>query len=126
MTTDDFQISWLHCNVCHRAFEGHNQVKLSGDRLILAHSDLYFYFTGCGHFFCENCLQEKAGPGRVQNSIRCKICGDQSQAFKIESTIPDKVAMYMKPPISLLEDSLSIMMVLNEVILKYSSMLIPF
>lgn len=110
MTTDDFQISWLHCNICHRAFEGHNQVKLSEGRLILSHSDLHFYFTGCGHFFCENCLQEN-GQVRVQSSIRCKICGDQSQAFKIQSTIPDKVAMYMKPPISLLEDSLSIMMV---------------
>lgn len=114
MTTEDFQISWLHCNICHRAFEGHNQVKLSGDRLILSHSDLYFYFTGCGHFFCENCLQqEKAGGGgleRIQGNIRCKICGDHTQAFKIQSTIPDKVAMYMKPPINLLEDSLSIMM----------------
>lgn len=109
MTIDEFKLSWLHCNICHRAFEGHNQVKLSGDRIILVQSDLYFYFTGCGHFFCENCLKDDIN--RAINTVRCKICGEQSQAFKIHSTIPDKVSMYLKPPISLLEDSLSIMMV---------------
>lgn len=110
MTTEDLQISWLHCNVCHRAFEGHNQVKLSGDRVILVHSDLFFYFTGCGHFFCENCLKSDRQNSSSGN-VRCRICGEQTQAFKINSTIPEKVSMYLKPPISLLEDSLSIMMV---------------
>lgn len=113
MTTEDLQISWLHCNICHRAFEGHNQVKQSGESLVLVHSDLYFYFTGCGHFFCENCLKEefKGSSGNNKQQCRCRICGEQTQAFKIFSTISDKVSMYLKPPINLLEDSLSIMMV---------------
>ena len=111
MTTEELQISWLHCNICHRAFEGHNQVKVSSDRIILVHSDLYFYFTGCGHFFCENCLKDEV-TNRVNSTVRCKSCGEQIQAFKIHSTLPDKVSMYLKPPISLLEDSLSIMMVI--------------
>lgn len=113
MTTEDLQISWLHCNVCHRAFEGHNQVKLSGGRVVLVHSDLFFYFTGCGHFFCENCLKS-ARQSNSPGNERCRICGEETQAFKINSTIPEKVSMYLKPPISLLEDSLSIMMVTNK------------
>ena len=110
MTTEDLQVSWLHCNICHRAFEGHNQVKLSGDHVVLVNSDLFFYFTGCGHFFCENCLKSER-QGNLSGNIKCRICGDQTQAFKINFTLPEKVSMYLKPPINLLEDSLSIMMV---------------
>lgn len=112
MTVEDLQIAWLHCNICHRAFEGHNQVKITDDRVVLVSSDLLFYFTGCGHFFCENCLKLSDNRQNISTSnIVCKICGDPTQAFKINSTIPEKVSMYLKPPISLLEDSLSIMMV---------------
>lgn len=110
MTTEDLQVSWLHCNICHRAFESHNQLKLANDRIVLVHSDLHFYFTGCGHFFCENCLNDGSFGSNINNLV-CRICGEKSQGFKIHATIPEKVAMYLKPPISLLEDSLSIMMV---------------
>ncbi len=117
---EDLQISWLHCNICHRAFEGHNKIKHSGETIILVQSDLYFYFTSCGHFFCENCLRDdlKGFNGSNKQQCTCRICGEQSHAFKIHSTIPDKVSMYLKPPICLLEDSLSIMMVKIKAILE--------
>lgn len=118
MTVEDLQLSWLHCNVCHRAFEGHNQLKQSGERIVLVQSDLYFYFTGCGHFFCENCISSELVQQRQSNTnvipdMKCRICGDRTQGFKLHSTIPEKVSMYLKQPISLLEDSLSIMIVIS-------------
>ena len=56
--TQEINIAWLHCNDCHRAFENHNRIELLSDgRLQVIKSDLGFSFTGCGHFFCDNCIQ---------------------------------------------------------------------
>lgn len=106
MTTssqENSSLSWLHCNVCHRAFASYNQMRTVNDRLVLAHSSLRFFFSGCGHFFCENCIHER--------ERECKICHEQTSMFRIDGTVPEKVAMFLRPPVALLEDSLSVMMV---------------
>lgn len=62
MTVDglgELNLSWLHCNECHRSFGHHNRLSSSGgDGLRVLRSDLMFSFTSCGHFFCRNCVQQ--------------------------------------------------------------------
>lgn len=43
----------------------------------------------------------------------CKVCNDASQRYKIEGRIPKNLEMYIKPPVSMLEDAVSVMMVLR-------------
>lgn len=105
-SNDELKLAWLHCNVCHRSFDSYNTVRQSGTRIEIIRSEQLFFFTGCGHFFCLNC----ANNGQSSSSF-CRICSEKTSFFPIEGLLPEKVSMYLRPPISLLEDSLSIMMV---------------
>lgn len=105
---DELKLAWLHCNICHRAFDSYNSVRQSGTRIEILRSELLFFFTGCGHFFCTNC----ANNNNSTNASFCRICNEKTGFFPIEGFVPEKVSMYLRPPISLLEDSLSIMMVI--------------
>lgn len=122
-------LSWLHCNACHRSFEHHNRVSCSGEEMRLLRSDLTFAFTSCGHFFCDNCIRqhstallrmERGAVTRgmltrpsnalaVASNFVCSLCEGEAKTFAIESSVPKSLEIYLKPPTSLLEDSIGVM-----------------
>ena len=57
---DAFNLTWLHCNECHRSFEHHNRLATDGteEGMRVLRSDLAFAFTSCGHVFCTTCIQQ--------------------------------------------------------------------
>ena len=104
------QLTWLHCNECHRSFEHHNRLSLAADCLRVMRSDLTFSFTACGHFFCETCIQQHTVGGRLV----CVICQGETEVFKVDNQVPKALDMYLRPPIVQLEDSISVMTVHRE------------
>lgn len=114
MTTSPPSLSWLHCNQCFRSFEHHNRINFeaeddgpsnSGSGKIIR-SDLIFSFTSCGHFLCHNCIQQFS----TSHNLQCPVCQESSVAtFPVDQDLHPSFLMYLKSPLSLLEDSLSIM-----------------
>lgn len=105
---ETLHIGWLHCNDCHRAFENHNKLDTLDGRLLVSKSDLGFSFTSCGHFFCDNCIdQAREGGGRFV----CKVCNESSTLYKVDGKIPKNLEVYIKPPVIMLEDAVDVMLV---------------
>lgn len=100
-------IAWLHCNDCHRAFENHNRLETCPDgRLQVTKSDLSFSFTSCGHFFCQNCIEQA-----TNGQFMCKVCGEAGTRYKVEGRVAKNLEQYIKPPMTLLEDAMGVMLV---------------
>lgn len=119
-------LAWLHCNECHRGFEHHNRLHIntptSGQPSESTHafrivkSDLRFGFTSCGHFFCEQCFKMHSKATRFHpvgagGQFVCPFCKEPAAEYRLDGVVPKKLEMYMRPPIGLLEDALSVMMV---------------
>lgn len=110
---DPLTLSWLHCNDCHRSFENHNRLESQSDgRLQIVKSDLLFSFTSCGHFFCENCVDGSTENGRFV----CKCCNEASTRYKVEGRIAKNLEMYIKPPVTMLEDAVGVMLVKRHIL----------
>ena len=118
-------LSWLHCNECHRGFEHHNRLHVTSTSndshsIRIIKSDLRFGFTNCGHFFCDNCfkLHSKCKSQHLisnlgaSGSFVCPLCKEQAAQYYLDNVVPKKLEMYMRPPINLLEDALSVMLVI--------------
>lgn len=117
----ELNLPWLHCNDCHRAFENHNRLEsLSDGRLQVTKSDLGFSMTSCGHFYCDNCIDQSSKSSHIEfnrvlfvaenGKFTCKVCKEPSNKYRVEGRVPKNLEMYIKPPISMLEDSLNVMM----------------
>lgn len=116
-------LSWLHCNQCFRSFEHHNRISFDLENPAsgkLIRSDLIFSFTSCGHFLCQNCIQQYsiATTTTATNTIttpnsdllQCPVCKEEKvETFPVDQDLQPSFLMYLKSPLSLLEDSLSIM-----------------
>jgi ABC-type histidine transport system ATPase subunit len=106
----ELSLAWFHCNECHRSFQNHNRVQEANSSLSLIKSDLVFAFGSCGHTYCINCINAHETPDT--GKFTCLICRNNVKYYKIEgNVIPKRLEMYIKPPIGLIEDGLTVMMV---------------
>ena len=117
-------LSWLHCNECHRGFEHHNRLHVTSTStdshsIRIIKSDLRFGFTSCGHFFCDNCFKLHSIYNQnvipclgASGSFVCPFCKEQAAQYHLDNFVPKKLEMYMRPPTGLLEDALSVMLVI--------------
>lgn len=105
-------LAWFHCNECHRSFQNHNRVQSVNSSLRLLKSDLTFAFTSCGHVFCENCI--RAHTDGAEQKFTCTVCRVHAHCYRLNgSVVPKKLEMYLQPPTTLIEDAVTVMMVLS-------------
>ena len=83
-TRADFDLSWVHCNICCEEFLGHNVVKRdeaqsAADGIVIISRDLTFSMFDCGHIYCGNCISTKI------NSLEspCAFCDGPRSSIKL-------------------------------------------